>query len=150
MKYFLLPLTMLVSYLIAFYGLYFGIIGLIYIFSFNWFWILIAYPFLVGILFGITYGIPNLLKFYILRIYDFKLIPNILHSIGGLIGIVEITIFFISKSSSNSSNQGLIDSFWEESPFKTIILALPAIGLIISIIYSAIIGPLLLSGKDID
>jgi hypothetical protein len=42
MKYVLTPLTMILWYLTTYYGLYFAVIGMAFMFSLSWLWLRLA------------------------------------------------------------------------------------------------------------
>lgn len=151
MKYLLTPLTAILWYLIAYYGFYYGIVLIIWMFNLSWIWIILGYPFLIGLIFGLTNGIPSLLRFLILRLFGVNWFSIIIHSIAGLIGIIMIFIFFknnpIEYISGNKS-ESLLCGMWNSSPVKTIILFIPFIGLIISLLYSSILAPIMLKFEN--
>lgn len=147
MKYLLTPLTIILWYLTAYYGFYFGIVLLVWMFNLSWIWIILGYPFLIGVIFGITNGIPSLLRLLLLRLVGINWFSVIVHSIAGLIGIIMIFIFFknnpIEYVSGNKS-ESLLSGMWNSSPIKTIVLIIPFFGLVISLLYSSILAPIIL------
>ena len=144
-KFILLPLTMILWYLTAFYGTYIAVIGVMFMFSLSWLWLIIGYLFFVGAVFGISNGLPSLLRFIILKYYGKNWFSSILHSLAGIIGVVHIIQFFIlSPPELVISNESFffITGMWELSPFKTIFLAFPSVGLMVSLLWSTIFAPL--------
>ena len=93
-KFILLPLTMILWYLTAFYGTYIAVIGVMFMFSLSWLWLIIGYLFFVGAVFGISNGLPSLLRFIILKYYGKNWFSSVLHSLAGIIGVVHIIQFF--------------------------------------------------------
>src|SRR5690554_2835217 len=94
MRHLLTPITMILWFLTAYYGFYYGIILMIWMFNLNWIWLIIGFPFLIGIIFGITNGLPSILKFLILKFYGINWFTVVAHSIAGLIGVIMIFIFY--------------------------------------------------------
>ena len=117
-KFILLPLTMILWYLTAYYGPYIAVIGVMFMFSLSWLWLIIGYLFFVGAVFGISNGLPSLLRFIILKYYG-----------KNWFSISNESFFFIT-------------GMWELSPFKTIFLAFPSVGLMVSLLWSTIFAPL--------
>ncbi len=151
MKYLLTPLTAILWYLTAYYGFYYGIILIVWMFNLSWIWIILGYPFLIGFIFGLTNGIPSFLRFLILRLYGINWFSVIVHSVAGLIGIIMIFIFFKDNPIeyvSGKKSESLLRGMWSSSPLKTIILFIPFIGLILSLIYSSTLAPILLKFEN--
>jgi len=150
MKYLLIPITMILWYLTAYYGFYYGIILMIWMFNLSWLWIILGYPFLIGLIFGLTNGIPSVLRILVLRLYGTNWFSVIVHSIAGLIGIIMIFTFFKNNPIeyvSGDKTESLLSGMWDSSPIKTIVLFIPFIGLIISLLFSTILAPILLKMK---
>lgn len=155
MKYALTPLTMFLWYLTAYYGLYLAVLGMIFIFSLNWFWLIVGYLFLIGILFGISNAIPGLLRLLILKIYGINWFSCIVHSLAGAVGAG----FFIANLplcvlvSVKGDEVFFLTGMWKIAPVKTAFLAFPFVGLVISLLWSTIIFPVyikLSGGIDIE
>ena len=145
MKYILTPLTMFLWYLTTYYGLYLAVIGMTFMFSLDWLWLIIGYLFLVGIIFGISNGIPGLLRFLILRIYGINWFSCIVHSLAGVIGVVQIIRFYNGNPPVlviGDKSSFILTGMWEIAPVKTAFLAFPFVGLIISLLWSTIVAPL--------
>ena len=144
MRYILIPITMFLWFLTTYYGLCLAVFGMVYIVSLHWIWILIGYPFLIGILFGISNSIPALLRLLILKIYGINWFSCIVHSLAGALGAVN---FFAKLPLWVLVNeQGTEVSFftvmWKMAPLKIIICTLPFAGIVISLLYSTIIFPI--------
>ena len=149
MKYILIPLTMYLWYLTTYYGLYLAVLGMLFIVSLSWFWLLMGYLFLIGILFGISNAIPGLLRLLILKIYGINWFSCIVHSLAGAIGAG----FFIANPPvlvSGDESFIFLTVMWEMAPFKTIFCAFPFAGIIISLLWSTIIIPVYIkfSGQE--
>ena len=145
MKYILLPFTMLLWYLTTYYGLYFAVIGMAFIFSLSWLWLIIGYPFLIGIVFGISNGIPSLLRYAGLKIYGINWPTCILHSMAGIIGAIQIIHFYSATPPElviGDNTYFILSGMWQIAPVKTIFLFLPFLGLIISLFWSNIFSPI--------
>jgi len=154
MKYVLTPLTMFLWYLTTYYGLYFAVIGMVYMFSLSWLWLIIGLPFLMGIIFAIVTGIPSLLRLLTLKIYGINWFSCIVHSLAGVIGAVMIILFFSAYPVElviGDEPFFILTGMWKIAPVKTVFLAFPFVGLVTSILWSTIISPLYikLSGLQI-
>jgi hypothetical protein len=154
MKYVLTPLTMFLWYLTAYYGLYYAVIGMAYMFSLSWFWLIMGGIFLVGIIFGITNAIPSLLRLLILKIYGINWFSCIIHSLAGIIGILQVVRFFSTNLPQlviGDKSLFILAGMWEIAPFKTIFLAFPFVGLTLSLLWSTIVAPIYIkfSGEQI-
>jgi hypothetical protein len=97
MRYILIPFTMFLWFLTTYYGLYVAVIGMAFVFSLSWFWLIIGYAFLLGAAFGISNGIPSLLRLLVLKVYGISWFSCIVHSIAGMIGLVQILRFYIAS-----------------------------------------------------
>ena len=145
MKYLLTPITMLVWYLTTYYGIYFAIVLITFMFSLSWLWLIIGFTLIIGIIFALTNSIPGLLRVMILKLYGLNWFTVISHSIAGLVGVVSIFYFFNSNPPelvSGNESVFMLKGMWNEAPFKTIFLAFPFTGLILSLIWSTIITPI--------
>ena len=154
MKYVLTPLTVFLWYLTAYYGLYIAVIGMAFVFSLSWLWLIMGYIFLIGAVFGISNGIPGLLRFLILKVYGINWFSCIVHSFAGVVGVVRIIRFFSASSPElviGDKSFFILTGMWEVAPFKTVFLAFPFVGLVISLLWSTIIAPVYikLSGEQI-
>ena len=144
MKYVLIPLTMFLWYLTTYYGLYLALLGMVFIVSLNWFWLIMGYLFLIGILFGISNAIPGLLRLLILKIYGINWFSCIVHSLAGAVGagffIVSLPLCVLV--SVEGDEVFFLTGMWEMAPFKTVFFAFPFAGIIISLLWSTIVVPI--------
>jgi hypothetical protein len=144
MKYVLTPITMFLWYLTTYYGLYIVVLGMIFIVTLSWFWLIMGYLFLIGLLFGISNSIPGLLRLLILKIYGINWFSCIVHSLAGAIGAG----FFILNLpscvlvSEKGDEVFFLTGMWKMAPFKTVFFAFPFAGIIISLLWSTIISPI--------
>lgn len=130
MKYFLLPVTLIGWALISYFALLAVYVGIMMIAQLSWIWIILGFSFLIGIVYFVGVGIPNLIKILILKLYSNKT-TNILHAIFGLLGIVLFG--FILFSPSNKEN---FSAIWVDNKWKLIINFFPFLGLIVVSIIS--------------
>ncbi|MCM4171834.1 hypothetical protein DHD32_10100 [Arenibacter sp. TNZ] len=147
MKYLLIPLTIFLWYLTAYLGIYFGVVLMTWMFSLSWIWLLLGYTFLIGLIFGLTNGIPSLLRYLILKLYGLNWFTAVVHSIAGLLGIIAVFAFFYSNPPemvSGNMSVPILSAMWNSAPIKTIFLFIPFIGLILSLIYSTSIAPIIM------
>jgi hypothetical protein len=136
---------MFLWYLTTYYGLYIAVIGMAFVFSLSWLWLIIGYSFLIGAVFGISIGIPSLLRFLILKTYGINWFSCILHSLAGVVGIAQIIRFYIASPPElviGNESFFILTGMWELAPFKTLFLVLPFFGLVISLFWSTIILPI--------
>lgn len=89
MKYLLIPITLLLWYLTTYYGVYIALIGMALVFSLSWVWLIMGYIFLIGAVFGLSIGIPSLLRLLILKVYGINWFSCIVHSLAGVFGIAQ-------------------------------------------------------------
>lgn len=130
MKYFLLPVTLIGWALISYFALLAVYVGIMMIAQLSWIWIILGFSFLIGIVYLVGVGIPNLIKILILKLYSNRT-TNILHAISGLLGIVLFG--FILFSPSNIEN---FSAIWVDNKWKLIINFFPFLGLIVVSIIS--------------
>jgi len=159
MKYVLTPLTMFLWYLTTYYGLYFSVIGMAYMFSLSWFWLIIGYLFLGGYFLFLAYTFIlylNYIPFLILKIYGINWFSCIVHSLTGVIGVVQIIRFFNATPPElviGDKSFFFLTGMWKIAPIKTALLAFPFLGFVISLIWSTTIFPVdikLSGGIDLD
>ena len=148
MKFLLTPVTVLLWYLTAYFGLYFAFIAMAFMFKLSWLWIIIGYTFLSGLILGITNVLPTFLRFYILKFYNFNWFSIIIHSVAGAIGTFELISFFISNPPVIVDGTFFLTSMWDIAPVKTIFLAFPSFGLALSLIWSTVIAPIYIKISD--
>lgn len=154
MKYILLPLSLFFWYLTTYYGIYIAVIGMLFIFSLSWLWIIIGYTFLIGLIFGISNGIPSLLRLLIIKSYGINWIICVLHSLAGVFGVFQIIRFYSTTPPElviGDESFFILIGMWKIAPFKTVVLAFPFLGIVISLLWSNIIFPIAikLSGEQI-
>ena len=153
MRNLLTPITIIIWYLTTYYGLYYSIVLLMWMFSINWIWLIFIYPILIGIIFAITNGIPSLLRIYILKFYNYNWFAIIIHSLFGLLGVVVLFLQFYNNPIvlvSNGQETSMLKAMWSESAIKTIILIIPFIGVFISLIWATIFYPIYLKITNRD
>lgn len=151
MKYILILLTMFLWYLTTYYGIYIAVIGMAFIFSLSWLWLIFGYLFLIGTVFGISNGIPGLLRLLILKIYGINWFCCIAHSLAGVVGLVQIIRLFNASPPElvvGGESFFILTGMWKIAPFKTIFLAMPFLGLVISIVWSNIIAPVYIKLRE--
>lgn len=139
MKNLLFPVTLLLWFVITYFSLRLTVVGLLWIFSLSWFWIIIAYTFIIGIVYFISTGVPAALKFLILRFYNYSKTAIILHSAIGflatILSVIDMKYYFFDVSSDN-----IIGFLWNSDPLKFIVLLFPFLGVLLSSLYSNSIG----------
>jgi hypothetical protein len=139
---------MLVWYLTTYYGIYFAIVLMTFMFSLRWIWLIIGFIFMIGTIFFLTNGIPSLLRILILKLYGLNWFTAISHSIAGLLGVIAIFYFLNSNPPelvSGNESVFILKGMWNEAPFKTIYLALPFTVTILSLIWLPIMAPILMT-----
>lgn len=142
-----MPLTMLLCFLSAYYGIYVAVLGMAFIFSLNWIWLILGYPFMVGAVFGISNGIPSLLRMLTLKLYGMNWFSCITHSLAGAVGVVLIVRFFIANQPKvviGSETLFVLVGMWKLSPLKTIFLLPAFLGIMIALLWSTVIAPVVI------
>ena len=137
---------MLLFYITSYFGLYFSVFMMLKLFTIDWLWLIFIYPLSIGLIFAITNSIPSILKIYILKFYNFSWFSIISHVLASVIGLLNIFIFFYDFPPEyiiNGESYFFLKGWWEDSPFKTLLLSFPFIGLIFSFLWSTVIAPIL-------
>ncbi len=150
MRYILMPFTLLLWFLTAYYGLYFTVYAMAFVFSLSWFWLILGYIFWISIIFGILNGIPGLLRYLILKLYGINWFSCIVHSLAGLVGVVVIILFFSANPPELVTGDEavfMLTGMWELAPLKTIFVGIPFLGVVISVLWSTIISPIYIKLK---
>ena len=144
LKYLFLPITVLIWYLIGFYGIYFSIFAVGLIFKIKLIWIILFDTFIFGLVYGIIVGIPQLLEMMIMWGFRRNLLVLILHSLAGLLGVIHIIFFLIQRPPMLAGEKGevfFIFGMWDIAPVKTIFIIFPSLFYVLGLIYSTIIAP---------
>lgn len=147
MKYILTPFTMLLWFLVTYYGIYYSIIGLSVIFFTSWIWLIIGYPFLIGIFGTIFISLPQLLRYLIIKLYGNNWFSIVSHSLAGAVGVIGILMFFFYYPPTieiGSSSYFILAGMWEVAPFKMIFLAIPFFGIVMALVILPVITPILM------
>ncbi len=145
LKYFLLPITFLIWYLIGYYGIYFSIFAVALIFKIKLIWIILYDTTIFGLLYGIIIGIPQLLEIVIIWGFRRNLLVMVLHSLAGLLGVILIISLLIQRPPMLVGDKGevfFIFGMWDISPVKTIFTTIPFLFCVLGLIYSTIIAPI--------
>ena len=146
MKYLLTPFTLLIMFLLSYFGIYLAVFGMALVFSLGWFLLIIGYLILLSAIGAIFSGIPTLLNVLIMVLYGTNRFLRIIHSLAGLFGVILIITFFIHNPPnvvSGTDSVFIISGMWQVSPFRTIILVPIFTGAILSIVWTTVAVPVL-------
>ena len=145
MKFLLTPFTMLLWFLVSYLGVYLGLAFVLWLFSLSWIWLIIGYSCLIAGISAFVLSLPTLINFLILKLYDQNWISIIMHSLAGILG-VSCFYYLMNQSQfqlfSGNESTSILNSLWQASWLKTVLLMLPFIGIHLSIIYSSIFNPI--------
>lgn len=142
---------MFIWYLLIYYGLYYGMFLMLKMFFLSWFWLIIGYSFLIGIIYFLVSSLPALVSLLILKFYRMNWFSIISHSIAGILGIVHFYyIMFENPPEMISGHEStpILKALWNESWLKTILLIFPFIGLQLGVIYQGIFSPVVVKLQD--
>lgn len=145
-----MPFTLFLWFLTTYYGLYIAVIAMAFVFTLSWFWLIVGYIFWISAIFGISNGIPSLLRFLILKVYGINWFSCIVHSLAGVVGVVVIMRFFSASPPqlvSGDESVFILTGMWEVAPFNTVFVAPPFLGLVISLLWSSVIAPVYIKLK---
>jgi hypothetical protein len=118
---------------------------MLWMFSLGWFWLLIGYTLLFGIIASLVASLPAIIKVLILGFYRFSWFSIITHSIAGLLGIVYVYYVIYQNPPhmvSENETTPILKALWNESWLKTILLMFSFIGLQLGLIYQGIFSPI--------
>ncbi|MEQ9230568.1 MAG: hypothetical protein RIF46_07780 [Cyclobacteriaceae bacterium] len=146
MRYFLLPITIVAWYFIAYFTMTLGVIALLWFFSFSLIWFLLGYSILTGLIFTLFSELPGLLGGLITNgLYRSNKVIASLHGIAGLIGVGLFIYNAITSPISVGNSTGeftpVLTAMWDESWFKTIMVVINFLILCGLQIYSMAIFP---------
>jgi len=136
---------MLLWFLTTYYGIYIAVLGMAFIFSLSWLWLVFGFLFLMVALLWISNSIPSLLRLLIIKFYGLNWFSCIVHSLAGVVGLVQIIRFFSASPPEiviGDESFFFLRGMWKVAPLKTVFLAIPFLSLVISIIWSSIIAPI--------
>lgn len=137
LNHLLLPFTTLVWYLISYCVVWAVISSLVYVFDFHWVWLIFCEFIFIGLI-SVLFTLPSLLNNFLLqKLFNYSWVSIVFHSIAGLVGV--FSVLYILKGRGVD-----VGIFWQVSWFKTILLGVPAFGVIIGMIYSLGISPIMI------
>lgn len=145
MKFFLTPFTMLIWFLVSYLGVYLGLALVLWIFSLTGISLIIGYSCLIGSILALVLSLPALINLVILKIYDLNWYSIIFHSLAGILGV--FCFYYLMNQSplqlfSKNGSTSILQTLWQTSSLKTILLMLPFIGIHLSLIYMGIFNPI--------
>jgi hypothetical protein len=132
-----LPITSILWYYVCrlIIGLFF--FGLVYIYSLNWLPFLFFFFILVGLV-SVVFTVPSFVnKYLLILLYGNSWFSVVCHSLFSITGIVSY-FYFLYYSDSTPFNV-----YWQNSPFKIILMFFPCLGLIIGMITSLVFSPII-------
>jgi len=149
MKYVLTPLTTFLWYLTAYYGLYFAVFGMAYMYTVSWFWLIMSGIFLMWPLW-LMFGLPFLMYLLLCRpliekIYGINWFSCIIHSLAGITGIVQVVRFFSANPPQlviGDKSIFILAGMWEIAPFRTIFVACPFVVFTQFLLWLTIVHPI--------
>ncbi|MCG2459809.1 hypothetical protein K8352_03540 [Flavobacteriaceae bacterium F89] len=145
MKFFLTPFTMIIWFLVSYLGVYLGLALVLWVFSLSGILLVIGYSFLIAGISALVLSLPALINFVILKLYNLSWFSIIFHSLAGILGVL---CFYYSmhlsplQLFSNNGSTSILQTLWQTSSFKTILLMLPFIGIHLCLIYTGIFNPI--------
>jgi hypothetical protein len=145
MKNLLLPFTILIYYLIAFYCIYLSILLFSFFFNVDTILLIYGYTFILGFIFVIS-TFPYYLSVGIIKFYGLNWVLTILHMIAGFIGIFNAIYYFVNNPlliMINGEKILFLKGMWIIAPIKSIVLIIPFVCLSLSYIFSLILVPLM-------
>jgi hypothetical protein len=143
LKFLLLPLTLLLFYCFTYYGIYYSLLGFVFLYSLSWIWLILGFSIIFGLLTIVISEIPSLLRILIFKMYNYNKGVVILHTIAGFIGLIAILYFFYLNPIGNSAeNSSFLGFMWNQAPFKTIVICAAYISFIISFLISSLYLPI--------
>jgi hypothetical protein len=144
MKYLLLPFTILIYYLIAFYCIYLSTLLFSFLFNVNTIFLIYGYTFILGFIFLMS-TFPYYFFVGIIKFYRLNWVLTILHLIAGSIGFFNAIYYFVNNPlliMINGENIHFLKGMWIIAPIKSIVLIIPFACLYLSYLFSLIIVPL--------
>lgn len=149
-KFMFMPVTITLWFLLAYYGIYFSIIGFIFIFSLNWIPILLLYLLLFGLFYNLFVRVPRLFRFLILEYYGLTWFACIVHSLAGITALIFLIDLFINKPIVliNSQNpEFFLFAMFKQSPLKTIFLLVPFLVNVFGLLWYTSLFPIILKAS---
>lgn len=146
MKYLLLPVTFILWVLITYFGLYYATEGLVYMFLLDWIWLILSYPLLIILIFWLLVRILSLIRYMIFRLYGFNWFSCIVYSAAGIsgFGFYMLAIAVDHPSLPGYESVFLLQSMWDVSPLKTIVVIIPFAELFAGLFVSMVVSPIYL------
>lgn len=135
----LLPFTLLLHYILAFYTIYYSIKFYLWVFSLPWFIVLIILFFSLLFLIKLVSGFFTFITLFTLtKLYKNSWLSSILYTIVGITSVILIFnhINIILNGDLNFS------TFWTISKFKTIVLFIPFLAQLFIIINTMCFMPI--------
>lgn len=143
MKNLLIPFTAVAWYFVTYLTLFGVFVSLPFMFSIGWFWLIILYSILIGIV-SLFYSFAAGASISILSLYKLSWVSCIIHSLIGLLAVIRFFIFYLENPATQvikGVETELLSFMWSESPLKTIMLLPVFLIIFIGIIYVMVINP---------
>ncbi len=147
MKFLLTPLTMILWYFASYIGFYATFPLMVWMWSLSWFWLIVGYPFFLGLISYFATLLHLIMNSLILKLYGSNWITTLLHSLSGLAGVVVAISFFYENPPllvSGADSVFFLKGMWNHAPIKIVVLAWPFLVILVCILYFAIIHPFVL------
>lgn len=132
-----MPFTLIIFFNLTYLGLYFGMVFMLYMFTLNWFWLFVGYPFLIGLISGLVIILPSGINYLIYKLYNLNWFSVITHIIAGILGVIYYYYYLkLNPPTFVNGNQSanILKVLWEYSWLKTILLFPIFIGIQLSVI----------------
>lgn len=140
MRNFLIPITATVWYFITYFSLFGILVCLPIVFSLGWFWLIVAFSFIIGLV-SLIYSFASIASIGILYLYRLNWVSCIVHSIFGLLAMVSF-VYFYSTHPVMAADENLLSYMWSKSALKTIIVVPSFVMLFISVVYVMVLNPI--------
>lgn len=140
----LLPVTIIVWFLLAYYTPYFALISTGKLIGLSWIALIFFGTLFFGFIYIIVLGLPNLIRIGISILLQKMHYVLILHGVAGIIGTITIILYFIQNPpmmSDGVTEVIFIRGMWEYAPLKTIVIMIEMIPIVLLMLYNSTIMP---------
>jgi len=123
MKYFLLPLTLILSYYISFYTTYLIVLLIPLLFSLGWIWFIFVWIFFQSIILSVIGGVATFIIDSLSNYYK-NIFIAILYSITSVLGLFQVVMFFYENPPImvvEGVDIPMFSGMWDASWLKTIL-----------------------------
>lgn len=144
-KLFFLPVSMVLSFLYAYFGIMTLVLGLMQLFWLDWYLVLLFSTLIIFVAIYIVYGLPKAFRNYSISVYGTRKLPHLLHALSSAFGFFMICMYYLDNPVGveiDGEFTTVRSVMWIISPLKAIFFLILLSALSSGLVWNMIILPL--------